>query len=156
MGNTLRWCLRFANPRLARRHLGIFALWPHGADVANTVPNLFPTRARIEAVFPDAVPRIRRLPSTGFAPQYEGIFQVNIQAARQILGFQGCLDNITQRLRGIIHALYVLNPAEHEEARRSAYLIAETRGGGRLPPYDPASASDDFYKAAGQVIAIRT
>jgi hypothetical protein len=24
-------------------------LWPHGADVANTVPNLFPTRARIEA-----------------------------------------------------------------------------------------------------------
>jgi hypothetical protein len=23
-------------------------LWPHGADVANTVPNLFPTRARME------------------------------------------------------------------------------------------------------------
>ena len=49
MGNTLRWCLRFANPTLARRHLGIFALCSHGADVANTVPNLFPTRARIEA-----------------------------------------------------------------------------------------------------------
>jgi hypothetical protein len=24
-------------------------LWPHGADIANTVPNLFPTRARIKA-----------------------------------------------------------------------------------------------------------
>ena len=26
--------------------LDVFALWPHGADVANTVPNLFPTSAR--------------------------------------------------------------------------------------------------------------
>ena len=49
MGNTLQWCLKSANPRLARRHFGIFASWPHGANVANTVPNLFPTRARIEA-----------------------------------------------------------------------------------------------------------
>jgi hypothetical protein len=31
---------------LARRGLGVFALWPHGADVANTVPNLFPIRPR--------------------------------------------------------------------------------------------------------------
>ena len=42
IGNSLRWCLRSANPRLAHRHVGIFALWPRGADVANTVPNLFP------------------------------------------------------------------------------------------------------------------
>ena len=43
-GNTLRWCLKSANPRLARRHLGDLALWPHGADIANTVPNSFPTQ----------------------------------------------------------------------------------------------------------------
>ena len=45
MGIRLRWCSKSANPRLARRQLGVFALWPHGADVANTVPNLFPIRS---------------------------------------------------------------------------------------------------------------
>ncbi len=109
----------------------------------------------LNILFSNAVPRIHRLPSAGFAPQYEDIFQVNIQAASQIPGFQGCLDNVTQRLRGIIHASYLLTPAEHEEARRIAYFIAETRGGGRLPPYDPAAESDDFCRAAGQVIANR-
>jgi hypothetical protein len=109
----------------------------------------------LNILFPGLVPHIRRLPST-LARQYEGLFHVNIHAASGIPGFQGCLDNITRRLRGTIHALYVLSPAEHEEARRIAYLVAETRGGGRLPPYDPIAASDDFCKAAGQVIANRT
>ncbi len=45
----MRWCSKSPNPRLARRYPGVFALWPHAADVANTVPNLFPTRAQVEA-----------------------------------------------------------------------------------------------------------
>jgi hypothetical protein len=45
IGNRLRWCLKSANPRLARRDLGVFALWPYGA----AVPNVFPARGRIEA-----------------------------------------------------------------------------------------------------------
>jgi hypothetical protein len=128
----------------------------------NTLPKNSDSRIKgepnelLNALFPGSVPLVRRFPPGTPAPQYEGIFQFNIQAAVQISGFQGCLDNITRRLRGIIYALYVLTPAEHEEARRIAYLIAETRGGGRLPPYDQAAASDDFCRAAGQVIANRT
>jgi hypothetical protein len=44
MGIRLRWCSKSANPRLARRQLGVFALWPHGADVAGAVPKLFAIR----------------------------------------------------------------------------------------------------------------
>lgn len=110
----------------------------------------------LNALFPGSVPLIRRSPAGAPAPQYQDIFQVNIRAAMQIPGFQGYLDNITRRLRGIVHASYVLSPAEHAEARRIAYFIAKTRGGGRLPPYDPAASSDDFCRAAGQVIANRT
>ncbi|MCE9604777.1 MAG: hypothetical protein K8U03_07740 [Planctomycetia bacterium] len=110
----------------------------------------------LNVLFPNSGPRIKRLPSTEFAPEYENIFRVNIQKARIIPGFQGCLDNITKRLRATVHAMYTLTPAEHDKARLIAYFIAEARGGGRLPPYNPDSASDDFHRAAGQVIADRT
>jgi len=110
----------------------------------------------LNALFPGSAPHVRRYPPGPHAPQYNDIFQVNIQAARRIPGFQGCLDNITRRLRDTVHKLYVLTPAEHEEARRIAYGMAEIRGGGKLPPYDATAASDDFCRAAGQVIANRT
>ena len=109
----------------------------------------------LNVLFQGSVPTIHRHLPGPYRPEYEQLFQINIQAYRQIPGFQGCLDNITRRLRKTIHDLYVLTSAEHEHARKIAYLMSCTRGGGKLPPYDLAAASNDFCKAAGQVIANR-
>ncbi len=48
-----------------------------------------------------------------------------------------------------------LTAAEHAEAERIAYFYALDRGGGHLPPYDPALAHDEFCRAAVEVIARR-
>jgi hypothetical protein len=57
---------------------------------------------------------------------------------------------------GAVQRDAALTTEEHAEARRRAYFFALERGGGRLPPYDPGRAHDDFCRAAGQVIAART
>ena|GEM_PF-6516970 len=41
---------------------------------------------------------------------------------------------------------------EHGEAEVAAYYRAEHRGGGRLPPYEPAKAVEDFCWAVNMVI----
>jgi hypothetical protein len=41
-----------------------------------------------------------------------------------------------------------LTPAEHARAEVRAYYFALERGGGGLPPYDPAKAVEDFCRAA--------
>jgi hypothetical protein len=48
-----------------------------------------------------------------------------------------------------------LSAEERGEAERLAHLYALERGGGQLPPFDPALADQDFRQAAAEVVRQR-
>jgi len=48
-----------------------------------------------------------------------------------------------------------LTPDEHAEVQVAAYYRALERGGGWLPPYEPAQAVEDFCWAAERVLQQR-
>ena len=54
-----------------------------------------------------------------------------------------------------LKATHLLTTEEHEMALRRAYGFALERGSGELPQYDPFAATGDFWRAAGEVIALR-
>lgn len=82
----------------------------------------------LNALFAGSLPRVQRHPPGDHAPQYNTIFQDNIDHARAEPGFQACLDRTTRRLREELYRLYTLTAAEHARAREIAYGLAEGRG----------------------------
>src|SRR4029077_4903813 len=131
---------------------------------AGELPNRFEgweVRYRIHRLYDQAFPGLARSVAAALRSQFPGA-TVTVEAVAGLLASatviapEGTHEQQVARVREIARSVEevvarrevgespVVAAQEHEEARRIAFFISMVRGGGRLPPYDPIAAADDF------------